>query len=255
MRRRQAFYVRAVMEHTDPALWSALQEKHPDLLMNVPTAGRHINWGTLSDATFPLFGAKLRAEQAAAGGDAAGAAQRRIQAHWAAVRLEAEEERRRIWWQRRRKLCCIPSVSLALTTLIVGTVVLLRYAPPPNSVTAIHRNASSVVPEPEPAHNSTVPEPEPAAFECDWLCHALFWAPLSELGVGCVAYACALLWRFVIHRREGNQHDDEDLLGFLCFGAFSAVCAFWPLMKEQQDFVFTVSAAPPSLFHVARLRQ
>ena len=59
-RRRQAFYVRVVMERTEPALWTALRKEHPTLLQNCPTVGRHIEWDTLASAEMPLFGSYLR---------------------------------------------------------------------------------------------------------------------------------------------------------------------------------------------------
>lgn len=59
-RRRQAFYVRAVMEKTEPTLWTALRKEHPTLLQNCPTVGRHIEWDTLASAEMPLFGSYLR---------------------------------------------------------------------------------------------------------------------------------------------------------------------------------------------------
>ena len=60
LRRRQACYVRRVMEETDPQLWKQLRDKSPGLLTDCPTPGRKIEWDDVSSAEFPLFGGNLQ---------------------------------------------------------------------------------------------------------------------------------------------------------------------------------------------------
>ena len=56
IRRRQAYYVRQVMEQTVAPLWAQLQQKSPGLLTDCPTPGRKIAWDEVASAEFPLFG-------------------------------------------------------------------------------------------------------------------------------------------------------------------------------------------------------
>ena len=60
LRRRQACYVRRVMEETDPQLWKQLRDKSPGLLIDCPTPGRKIEWDDVASAEFPLFGGNLQ---------------------------------------------------------------------------------------------------------------------------------------------------------------------------------------------------
>ena len=209
LRRRQAFYVRAIMEFTPPEIWARLRAKHEDvsntalglshqrtnqpqkclscpaswqfiavqltlhcccciqLLNDVPTVGRRIDWDSLGEATFPLFGAKKREEEA--GGGAERAAEQRIAEHWATVRLEADEARRRESWQRRRQRYCIPGVAILLVAIVLGTGILLAVAPP---LPAVHiANISDPLRKPKP-------EPEPAP-EPSWANGSVPLAPSS----------------------------------------------------------------------------
>lgn len=60
LRRRQAFFVRRVMEETDPKLWAQLRAVSPGLLTDCPTPGRKIEWDDVATAEFPSFGGLQR---------------------------------------------------------------------------------------------------------------------------------------------------------------------------------------------------
>ncbi len=65
LRRRQAYLVRLCKEETmqqanGEQLWARLRREHSDLLVDVPTDGRSIDWDALDDADFPLFGSNMR---------------------------------------------------------------------------------------------------------------------------------------------------------------------------------------------------
>eukprot|EP01043_Picozoa_sp_COSAG02_P077533 COSAG02_NODE_17012_length_1036_cov_0.684098_2_plen_294_part_01 len=119
-RRRQAFMVRAVMEHTPPDLWASLREKHPNLLANTPTPGRNIDWDALDSAEIPLFGANKRRAEAENEADPS-AAKRRLQQYWDNLRLEQEAAELREARQWRHQVCCFPVVVILVALLDVGT--------------------------------------------------------------------------------------------------------------------------------------
>jgi hypothetical protein len=248
LRRRQAFYVRAVMEVTDPAMWSKLRNKHPDLLTGVPTEGRNIEWDSLLSADFPLFGAKLRAEEAAG----PSAAQRRLRAHYLELRVEAEEHRRRETWRRRRQQLCIPMVALVVAALVVGTSLLIAFALPPCPVT--YYNASIPEPEPEPGPEpepeppEPMPEPEPllpppppppapTEFVCSWDCELFYWFPVGEIIVGCSCFLVALVSRFGCRHR--SSLDNEDFFIDFCGSICAVLASFWPAFRLKTSVVFT----------------
>lgn len=156
LRRRQAFMVRAVMEHTDPTLWSRLRDTDPTLLNDVPTPGRNIDWDCLDQAEMPLFGANKRRAEENGGSD--DSQRRRIQEHWAEVRYEAEMDRRREILQRRMQAYFVPVVAVVVAALIVGTSVMMNYFPPESPMQLLPF-AAEVLPEPEPV--TPVPEPLP----------------------------------------------------------------------------------------------
>ena len=154
LRRRQAFMVRAVMEHTDPTLWSRLRDADPTLLNDVPTKGRNIDWDHLDEAEMPLFGANKRRAEENGGSD--DSQRRRMQEYWAEVRYEAEMDRRREILQRRMQAYFVPVVAVVVAALIVGTHVMMDYFPPESPM--LHLPAGAL-PEPEPV--APVPEPLP----------------------------------------------------------------------------------------------
>ena len=206
LRQRQAFMVRAVMERADPKLWESLQKKHPDLLTDTPTPGRHINWATLHEARFPLFGGNRRNENLQSD------AQRRLDEHYEQLRIERERLHRELALRRRQQAFCIPSIACAIAALLVGTSLMMTYSPPPNP--AIHEAGSAsdnhdagsesgsggadVMPEPQP-HSEPEPEPAPDAV-CNWACHSLQWVPIIELLVGLLL----LLYGTFISARGGR---------------------------------------------------
>jgi hypothetical protein len=61
-RRRMTYFVRLVKEQTTDELWAALRSAHPELLRDTPSLGRHIQWGTISNAQPPLFGGTTAAD-------------------------------------------------------------------------------------------------------------------------------------------------------------------------------------------------
>ena len=140
-RQRQAFMVRAVMEHTPPDLWARFREKHPDLLSDTPTPGRNIAWDSLESAEMPLFGAnKARAEAENAADP--GAAKRRLQRYWDRVRLEQEALVLRESRRWRHQLCCFPTATILVAVLVVGTHILFSHYPPANPALRMFYNES-----------------------------------------------------------------------------------------------------------------
>ena len=64
LRRRMAFLLREVKNDTPPEVWAQLRGKHADLLEDVPTPGRRIDWDEIDTAELPLFGANRDAGDA-----------------------------------------------------------------------------------------------------------------------------------------------------------------------------------------------
>eukprot|EP01043_Picozoa_sp_COSAG02_P048270 COSAG02_NODE_4726_length_5047_cov_2.530719_2_plen_706_part_01 len=211
LRRRQAFMVRAVMQRTDQHLWKTLQKKHPDLLRNTPTPGRHIEWDALHEAQFPLFGGNKRNESQQAD------AQRRLEEHYEQLRIEREQLQRQQALRRRQQAFCIPSIAAAIAILLVGTSLLMTYSPPPSPV--FHHEAgsesgtgSNFMPEPEPEPHpepepEPVPEPEPepepeSVTVCNWACRSLLWAPILDLLIGVIVLLYSTVAEIRRHRDE-----------------------------------------------------
>lgn len=233
LRCRQAFLVRSVMEKTDAATWKVLRQDSPELLMGVPTDGRSIDWKTLTEAEYPLFGSRRRNAARTAGFDPNGLvdeiaqadedAQALLVAHWEQVRLAQEREvqrrRRREQAAREREALrlsrqrwLIPVAAVLFASMVVGTSVMMAYAPPPTPVHAI--NSSHPEPEPEP-----LPEPEfePGSelreFECNWTCTALVLVPQVQCWLGAGALAVAALLTVFKIRIVSNWN-------FICVFAF-----------------------------------
>ncbi len=55
-RRRIAYLIKQIKQNTDPELWINLRTQYPDVLDNVPTFGRCIDWDSIDDAIIPTFG-------------------------------------------------------------------------------------------------------------------------------------------------------------------------------------------------------
>ena len=92
IRRRMAHKLRLEKEHAEPELWAALRAEHPDLLRDVPTVGRSIDWDTLDSAGLPQFGARTEAAVARRRQEAE---QRRESEDRARRRRQEDEERAR----------------------------------------------------------------------------------------------------------------------------------------------------------------
>lgn len=237
LRRRQAFMVRAVMDETEPDLWQAVQRKHPDLLMNTPTDGRHINWSTLHEAEYPLFGGNRSNQDQQA---EAAAAQRRLQEHRRQLRLEREEQTRRQAQLRRRQAICIPSAASVIAMILVGTSLMMEFSPPMSPV--IHDLAGSgsgssadLVPEPQPQPGpAPTPEPHDGSVElkCDWKCKSLSWIPQTEFGIGVFALAVSgIAWL-----KHGDQsRSDVALFGFCSL--LAAALFLWPATLAPSDWL------------------
>lgn len=61
-RRRVAYFLRHLKQNTGDSLWTELRATYPDLLTGVPTEGRSIDWDSLDDAMFPVFGTTARSD-------------------------------------------------------------------------------------------------------------------------------------------------------------------------------------------------
>ena len=140
LRRRMAFVCRAVKSETPPHIWQQLRQKHPDLLSDVPTPGRSIDWDALDVAEMPLFGAN-----GGGGGDGGDTAAQRVQEHWAAMRgQEVEHEMRNermVIRTARRAMFPSLVIALVIAILLVDSSVVMRVWPPPSPVTLLNATA------------------------------------------------------------------------------------------------------------------
>eukprot|EP01043_Picozoa_sp_COSAG02_P047879 COSAG02_NODE_4636_length_5143_cov_4.342585_2_plen_953_part_00 len=139
LRRRMAFSARAVKSETPEHIWRQLQQKHADLLSDVPTPGRNIEWDSLDTAEMPVFGSNSSA------GDGGTAAQR-VQEHWAAMRAQenVHELRRHNRIIRDAHRAILPSVvaTFVVVFLLVDASVVMRVSSPPSPVAAF--NATTI---------------------------------------------------------------------------------------------------------------
>lgn len=242
--------VGAVKAHTDTDLWTRLRQEHADLLQNVPTKGRHIDWDTLDEADVPLFGAnKRRAEEN--GGESVDAQRRRMREHWANVRLEEELDRRREVVQRRMEQCCVPVVTVLVAAVVVGTAVMMQYFPPESPMVLRDDNGwgssltgHNATPSPAPAPSATDSgsswsssgsnggdEDYLADGECNgWACQTVVWGPRGQFALG------GLMWLFCLGLVFSKQGCKE-----LCqyFGAMLLLggLGYWPLIMSPAALV------------------
>ena len=137
LRRRMAFSARAVKSETPEDVWQQLREKHSDLLENVPTPGRSIDWDAIDTAEMPTF-----SSNSSGGGTAA----QRFQQEWAAMRAQeaAHELRQRNRFIRDAHRTILPAVIVAFVVvlLLVDSSIVMRVSPPPSPVVAL--NATSI---------------------------------------------------------------------------------------------------------------
>ena len=55
-RLRIAYFLKQLKQSTDEALWAELRAAHPDILSDVPTEGRRVDWDDIDAAEIPTFG-------------------------------------------------------------------------------------------------------------------------------------------------------------------------------------------------------
>lgn len=55
-RRRSAYFLKQLKQSTEAELWAELRDTYPDILNDVPTAGRRIDWNAIDTAEIPTFG-------------------------------------------------------------------------------------------------------------------------------------------------------------------------------------------------------
>ena len=235
LRRRQAFYVRGVMEQADSQLWAQLRERSPGLLSDCPTPGRKIEWDDLALAEFPLFGGNQGSQnindwllQDNAPVDEAAAA--RFEAHF---RHAAEAERQQQLLEQRRQRSRVV-LSVALVLVAAGMVCLLALFPTSNPRTDsdphVPQNTTVATggPSPEPQEECTTAMVTAVSFVmevpcgCGVLCDLLFWVPvietLSMLGIATLA-VCGLA-----------ISGDGDWPGIAFAVAVWAAITCWPLL-------------------------
>ena len=154
LRRRQAYLVRLCKEETmqqanGEQLWARLRREHSDLLVDVPTDGRSIDWDELDDAEFPLFGSNRRNNVdprdliGIVPTEGTAALEERLQEHW---REAAAAARARDNWAellrplRQRTKAVYPAVLIALCfVVIIGTQNAVR------SVTGVNGTAYPII--------------------------------------------------------------------------------------------------------------
>ena len=244
LRRRQAFYVRRVMEAADSASWAQLREQSPGLLSECPTPGRKIEWHELASAAFPLFGpnvAKFKDNvqnllDAAAGtideerwNDAARERERRIEEHLRQERWEAEARERE---ERRRQRAGCVRVFLFIVA-VAAFVSLATVLPSDDPRTWVEpdvplQNASASESTIVPDGCTRAVKPQSVTgwlmelpCQCGTICDALLvWVPIAQLLFGTIALP--LLGCL-------NESDHEDW-GFIWFCCAASICVCgWPL--------------------------
>lgn len=249
LRRRQAFMVGAVKVHTDADLWTRLRQEHADLLQNVPTKGRHIDWDTLDEADMPLFGANKRHAEAN-GGESVDAQRRRMREHWANVRLEEELDRRREVVERRMEQCCVPVVNILMAAVVAGTAGMMQYFPPESpmvlrddggwgSSLSGHNSTPSPVPAPPATDSGSWSSPgsnggsedDLADGECNsWACQTVVWGPRAQFALG------GLFWLFclvIIFNKQGCKEMCRYFGAMLLLGGLG----YWSLIMSPVDLV------------------
>jgi hypothetical protein len=78
-RQRIMYLLRELKQNTDQNIWNELQVQYPDILENVPTIGRRIDWDSVESAVLPVFGQKQTImKNIEAGQDSAEIAERKI---------------------------------------------------------------------------------------------------------------------------------------------------------------------------------
>lgn len=231
LRRRQAFYVKQVMDETDSQLWAQLREKSPGLLSDCPTRGRKIEWEELASSCFPLFGANRGreniddwlAEEGSAPADAAAAAARlaRFEAHF---RQAAEEEiERQLVLQRRRRGELVRNITLiGIVVCFLALMALYRPSNPRTDVDPHVPNNTTAGRSSEEA-DCSAPVVSAVSFlmavpcNCGIPCGLLFWVPLVE---SLIATGIAVV--------SGDEDGEREWAVF--FSAFCSAVACWPLL-------------------------
>eukprot|EP01043_Picozoa_sp_COSAG02_P010960 COSAG02_NODE_397_length_23124_cov_439.255635_2_plen_708_part_00 len=240
LRRRQAYYVRQVMENTDPQLWAQLREKSPRLLVDVPTPGRKIDWDELSTAAFPLFGANVGREDISdlinvkTEVDTEAAA--RFQGRF---REELEEQQRaeqEALRQRRKKMLWI-SVAVVSIVMITAWAKLTDFenpqhfgdplvAPGLNAVqneTVVIQPAEdlSTAEEEDPYCTRDVAQLMPVPCQCGLVCDLMFWVPMVELLVGILCFCVAV-------QQDTDDLGDDPHFAYCLILAVVCMCG-WPI--------------------------
>ena len=259
LRRRQAFMVRAVMEHTPPELWASLREKHSAMLMDTPTPGRSIEWESLAEAEIPVFGANLTRAQAQDAADPE-AAKRRLQQYWEGIQLEQEAEGMRAARRWRHQNFCVPTVAILIALLVVGTHVLFSRHPPPNPALPIFYNeteraaqaaaaaaaASALEPlEPEAFSNMTNSTADATVYnvtsnsmvvanikagfdETTFAVQFLWWTPIVELVLGWLPFLWAFIQKTCRDKRQRWCSGPQVVGSIICLGFF------WHVLPQAQ---------------------
>jgi hypothetical protein len=255
LRRRQAYYVRQVMEATDPELWRLLQSKSPKLLDDVPTPGRRIPWDRdeLSSAEFPLFGSNVGQEDISelvstdTAVDTVAAAN--FQQHYR-DEMDAEQRREQAA-RRRRRVKTMQALGAAATiALLTAWVNLtdfenpLSFVDPPiapglwslqNDTAAV--SADSLSPSVEAHCTRNIAATMAVPCQCGWPCDLMFWVPALELLAGFLLVSLAIC--LDLHDFRG----DAPLI--LCLLSVAVCVTGWPLFTGPLSHWFVAYILNP----------